>query len=241
MYGARGKIGVIVPSLNNTLEPEFNRMAPAGIAVYATRLRLEQGVPGDLRAMANLTEQAGELLLHADVDAIAYCCTTGSLIDGVEWDEKLAARLCKATNLPVTTTASAAIAAMQALGIQTVSVATPYIDEVNKIERAYMEARGIRVANIVGLQFTRGGELHSLDRDTAREFCRNAMDEMADGLFISCTDFAAIDFLAELEQELGKPVITSNTATLWQVLRLMNLDQAIVGFGSLLAGNEKAS
>ena len=236
MYGVRGKIGVIVPSLNNTLEPEFNRMTPEGVAVYATRLRLERGVPDDLRAMANLTEQAGELLRHADVDVIAYCCTTGSLIDGVDWDEELAGRLHKATNLPVTTTASAAIAAMQALDIETVSVATPYIDEVNEIERAYIEARGIQVANIQGLQFTRGEELHSLDHVAARKFCAAAMHDLADGLFVSCTDFASIDFAEELERDLGKPVITSNTATLWEALRLLNITQPIEGFGRLLAG-----
>lgn len=236
MYGARCKIGVIVPSLNNTLEPEFNRMVPADVAVYATRLRLERGVPDDLRAMADLTEQAGELLRHADVDCIAYCCTTGSLIDGVDWDEELAARLGKATELPVTTTASAAIKAMRSLGLKTVSVATPYIDEVNKIERAYIEACGIRVNFITGLQFTRGEELHSLDQDAAREFCRAAMVDGADGLFISCTDFASIDFIEELERDLGKPVVTSNTATLWMVLSLIKLDQPIEGFGQLLSG-----
>ncbi len=236
MYGARCKIGVIVPSLNNTLEPEFNRMVPADVAVYATRLRLERGVPDDLRAMADLTEQAGELLRHADVDCIAYCCTTGSLIDGVDWDEELAARLGKATELPVTTTASAAIKAMRSLGLKTVSVATPYIDEVNKIERAYIEACGIRVNSITGLQFTRGEELHSLDQDAAREFCRAAMVDGADGLFISCTDFASIDFIEELERDLGKPVVTSNTATLWMVLSLIKLDQPIEGFGQLLSG-----
>ena len=236
MYGARCKIGVIVPSLNNTLEPEFNRMVPADVAVYATRLRLERGVPDDLRAMADLTEQAGELLRHADVDCIAYCCTTGSLIDGVDWDEELAARLGKATELPVTTTASAAIKAMRSLGLKTVSVATPYIDEVNEIERAYIEACGIRVNSITGLQFTRGEELHSLDQDAAREFCRAAMVDGADGLFISCTDFASIDFIEELERDLGKPVVTSNTATLWMVLSLIKLDQPIEGFGQLLSG-----
>ena len=235
MYGARCKIGVIVPSLNNTLEPEFNRMVPADVAVYATRLRLERGVPDDLRAMADLTEQAGELLRHADVDCIAYCCTTGSLIDGVDWDEELAARLGKATELPVTTTASAAIKAMRSLGQKTVLVATPYIDEVNKIERSYIEACGIRVNSITGLQFTRGEELHSLDQDTAREFCRAAMVDGADGLFISCTDFASIDFIEELERDLGKPVVTSNTATLWMVLSLIKLDQPIEGFGQLLS------
>ena len=236
MYGGRCKIGVIVPSLNNTLEPEFNRMVPADVAVYATRLRLERGVPDDLRAMADLTEQAGELLRHAGVDCIAYCCTTGSLIDGVDWDEELAARLGKATELPVTTTASAAIKAMRSLGLKTVSVATPYIDEVNEIERAYIEACGIRVNSITGLQFTRGEELHSLDQDAAREFCRAAMVDGADGLFISCTDFASIDFIEELERDLGKPVVTSNTATLWMVLSLVKLDQPIEGFGQLLSG-----
>ena len=236
MYGARGKIGVIVPSLNNTLEPEFNRLAPPGIAVFATRLRLERGVPDDLRAMADLAEQAGALLRHADVDAIAYCCTTGSLIDGVDGDRALASRIHEATGLPVTTTASAVIGAMRDLGMGRVSVATPYIDEVNEIERRFIEAHGIRVTNIEGLQFTRGGELHGLDPEAARAFCRAAADDRSDGLFISCTDFAAMDLVAGLERELGRPVITSNTATLWDVLRTLGCDAPIEGFGRLLAG-----
>ena len=236
MYGARGKIGVIVPSLNNALEPEFNRMAPPDIAIYATRLQLKRGVPDDLRAMSDLTEQASELLRQADVDVIAYCCTTGSLIDGIDWDEQLATRLRNAAGLPVITTASAAISALKALGIKSISVATPYIDEVNEIERTYIKARGIQVINIAGLQFTRGEELHNLDQKDAREFCRSSMDQSADGLFISCTDFASIDFAGELEQELGKPVVTSNTATLWSALRLLNHSQAIEGYGRLLTG-----
>ena len=53
MYGSKGKIGVIVPSLNNALEPEFNQMVPDGVAVYATRLPLERGLPEDLKSMAD--------------------------------------------------------------------------------------------------------------------------------------------------------------------------------------------
>ncbi len=236
MYGAAGKIGVIVPSLNNTLEPEFNRMAPQGMAVYATRLRLERGVPDDLRAMADRVEQASELLLHAGVDVIAYCCTTGSLIDGVDWDQALAERIRTATQLPVTTTASAVILAMKELKIKTISVATPYIDEVNDIERHYIESHDINVTNIAGLQFTRGEELHSLDTPAARAFCLMVADKRSDALFVSCTDFAAIDLIEDLEKELGKPVITSNTATLWQVLRILDLNRPLTGYGKLLAG-----
>ena len=86
MYGWRAKIGIIIPSLNNTMEPEFNKMAPRGVAVYATRLLLEKGLPENLEGLATDTEKAADLLKTADVTGIVYGCTSGSLIKGVGWD-----------------------------------------------------------------------------------------------------------------------------------------------------------
>ena len=235
MYGSKGKIGVIVPSLNNTLEPELNQMVPDEIAVYATRLPLERGTPSDLKAMAKDIESAGELLKHAEVDVIAYCCTSGSLIEGSNWDETLSQRIQKTTKLPVTTTATSAIRAMKELQIKTVSVATPYIDKVNEIERQFIETHGIHVTNIEGLYFLTGAELHSLDQNQAKDFCRNTAKDNSDALFISCTDFATINFVESLEEELNRPVFTSNTATLWDVMRIIKSDQKISGFGRLLS------
>ena len=167
MYGIKGKIGVIVPSLNNTLEPEFNRMVPDGFAIYATRLPLERGLPEDLKAMAEEVEFAGRLLKHAEVDVIAYCCTSGSLIEGADWDEALSQRIQEVTNLPVTTTASSVVNAMKKLGLKSVSVATPYIDQINEIERHFIENHGISVTNIEGLNIVTGAELHQLDQVVA--------------------------------------------------------------------------
>ncbi len=235
MYGTKGKIGVIVPSLNNTLEPEFNRMVPDGFAIYATRLPLERGLPEDLKAMAEEVEFAGRLLKHAEVDVIAYCCTSGSLIEGADWDEALSQRIQEVTNLPVITTASSVVSAMKKLELKSVSVATPYIDQINEIERHFIENHGISVTNIEGLNIVTGAELHQLDQVVAKSFCRTSADHGSDGLFISCTDFAAIDFIEELENDLNKPVFTSNTATLWNIMRIMKSNQKIMGFGSLLA------
>jgi len=235
MYGSKGKIGVIVPSLNNALEPEFNQMVPDGVAVYATRLPLERGLPEDLKSMAEDVEFAGELLKHAGVDVIAYCCTSGSLIEGINWDEAITKRIKEVTDLPVTTTASSVVKAMKKLKINSVSVATPYIEKVNAIERNFIESHGISVTNIEGLNIVTGPELHQLDQSVAKNFCYSSVHQNSDGLFISCTDFAAIDFIEDLESDLNKPVFTSNTATLWDVLSIIQIDQRVTGFGSLFS------
>jgi maleate isomerase len=64
------------------MEPELNKMVPRGVAVYATRLLLERGLPENLEKLATDTEQASDLLKTADVTGILYGCTSGSLIKG---------------------------------------------------------------------------------------------------------------------------------------------------------------
>ena len=57
----------------------------------------------------------------------------------------------------------------------------------------------------------------------------------AQALVISCTDFATLPLIAELEQEIGKPVVTSNQATFWATLRAAGVDDRFEHFGTLLA------
>ncbi len=234
MYGWRGKIGLLVPSLNNTIEPEFNRMVPNGVAVYATRLWFNRGLPEDMARLSEGLDDAVDFLNTADVTGVVYACTSGSLIKGLGSDQEIIDRIEKKTSAVATTTATAAIDAFKQMGIQCLSVATPYIDEVNAAEKAFFEGHGIRVTNIEGLKFTRGADLHLLSPEKAYDFARKVDRSDADCLFISCTDFATISILDELETDLKKPVISSNTASLWSILRKMGVHSRIEGYGSLL-------
>ena len=56
----------------------------------------------------------------------------------------------------------------------------------------------------------------------------------ADAVFISCTDFRGVETIRALEQDLGKPVFTSNQVTLWAMLRLAGVKLPIHGYGQLL-------
>lgn len=233
MYGWRGRIGVIVPSLNVTIEPEFNAMAPEGVSIHATRVLLEKGTAEALRDMAGETERAAQLLATAGVDIIAYACTTGSLVGGPGWNQELIKRIESKTNIRATTTATAVVLALKELAVARVAVGTPYLEELNQLEKAFLEAHGIKVVHIEGLGFTGASELNNLDSGVAYALGKKVDREEAQALFLSCTGFQTLEIIEALGQDLGKPVLTSNTATLWDILRRLKVKEPVVGYGEI--------
>jgi maleate isomerase len=155
MYGWRSRLGIMVPSVNTVMEPELNRLAPEGVSVHAARLRADGAfAPDTLLAMAEHTERAAEELAHA-ADVLAYACTSGSFVQGRGWDEDLVARIERVTRKPATTTSTAIVRALTALGLHTIAVATPYTLEVNERLAAFFEQHGFAVLGVKGLGVAR--------------------------------------------------------------------------------------
>jgi maleate isomerase len=228
------RIGLIVPSLNVTIEPEFNAFVPAGISIHATRLFLPKGDREHLTQMADDTEAACDLLATAKVNVIAYACTTGSLIKGIEWEKSLAKRMEARVQVPAVTTASAVIDALKKLHLSRVAVGTPYIDEVNVAEKKFLEESGIEVTKIAGLDYVDGEALHKEPPETALKLAKRVDSGKAEAIFLSCTDLKTFPVLASIEESLGKPVVSSNSATLWKCLEVMNWDRnETIPLGSL--------
>jgi maleate isomerase len=234
VYGWRGKVGLITPSINCAMEPEFNKMVPNGVAVYATRILLEKGLPEELEKMAGGAEQAAALLKTANVTGIIYGCTSGSVIKGVSWDHEIIREIESRAGVPAITPSTAAIEAFHELKISSVAVATPYIDVVNRIEKEFFEDSGVKVINIQGLQYTNGEELQREAPETAYFLARKVDRKEAECIFISCTAFRTIEVINLLEQDLGKPVMSSNTVSLWGILKRIGVKERIEGFGEIL-------
>jgi maleate cis-trans isomerase len=234
-YSNAYRIGLIVPSLNVTIEPEFNSYAPPDISILATRLLLPKGDMEHLAQMAEDTEDACDLLSTAKVNVVAYACTTGSLIKGIEWERELAKRMESRVKVPAVTTASAVIDALRKLGLSRVAVGTPYINEVNAAERRFLEESGIEVTQIKGLGYVDGESLHKEPPETALKLARSVDSPNAQGIFLSCTDLKTFTMIDEIERALGKPVVSSNSATLWKSLEVMKRNPASEGIplGSL--------
>jgi maleate isomerase len=218
------------------MEPEFWRMAPEGVSVHTSRVRLSEVTPEALRLMASEVVRAAEELTTADVNVIVYGCTSGSLLEGVEWEERLRREIRERAGVEAITTAQAVVEALRALGIRRVAVATPYIDEINSRERSFLERSGFTVVRIRGLGIVRNTDIgrqppwvaYRLAKEVAREAGRSA-----DGVFISCTNFRTIEVIELLEAELQLPVVSSNTASMWLALRTLGIRDRL-SYGRLL-------
>lgn len=228
MYGWRCRIGLILPSSNTTMEPEFVRYAPEGVSVHATRLPLGEVTEAELTRMAARVEEAARLLADAQVDIIAYGCTTGSLIKGKGYDLELEGRIREATGIPALTTAHAVLDALRAKGLERIVVATPYTEEINEREREFLSSNGFEVCAIRGLGLVRNLEIGRQEPHVAYRLGRELMGKHpeAEGLFLSCTNLRTFEIIHPLVKDIGKPVITSNQATLWRVLQEMNISSS---------------
>jgi maleate isomerase len=238
MYGYRARIGLIVPSSNTVCEQEVAALCPAGVAAYAARILFEPTLDG-LRAMKNHVERASlELSSEGICQIIAFCCTVGSMLGGVEGEEELLDLIEKTAGIPTITTATAVHAAFDALTVNRVAVATPYTSEINVTEKESLERREIYVTNIQGYHETphelKNDRIGRLTPEDAYAMAQKVNGNDNEAIFISCTNFRAIEIIERLERETGKPVVSSNQATLWYALRKLRIKDRIKGFGRLL-------
>ena len=119
MLGARGMIGLIVPSNNTVILPEFYSALPDGVTAYETRMRVEGDLtPETLRKMVGDAEAAADLLRQTGVDFICYCCMASTIVKGWDWERDLLARFASKARKGVTSANGALRDALAALGSQ---------------------------------------------------------------------------------------------------------------------------
>jgi arylmalonate decarboxylase len=231
-------MGVLIPPVNVTVEPEFNRWAPAGVTVHAARMwrRRARLTADDLREMLTRLDDDCERLAMVQPGVVLYACTSGSSLETGGFDRRISERIARAAGAPASTTATAVAAALRVLGVRRPAVVTPYPDEINEREMAFFAELGFEPAS---LESFREGDSHAVPRidpeDTARLALKADRPE-ADGIFISCTNLPTAPIIDRLEAQLGKPVVTSNQATLWLGLRALGVTSAVPGAGRLLTG-----
>jgi len=229
------RIGLLLPSSNTTMEPELYRMAPTGVTIHTARMMLRSVTPEGLEAMARDAIKAAKMLKTAEVDLLLYGCTSGSLIKGIKWEGELVADLIDATGIATVSTGRAVVEAMKELDLRRVGVATPYIDEINDLEKEFLEDHGIEVARIGGLGITENLKIAKVNPERVMDLA-GLVSSGADGVFISCTNLPTIGVIEVIEADLGIPVVTSNQASMWAALKRLRIGGA-EDYGLLMRKN----
>jgi maleate isomerase len=219
------RVGVIIPSLNVVVEDDLRRELPADVGLHVTRVRLgkTQGrvTQAALLAAGRDAVELSTLLSDAGMDAIAFNCTGSSLSDGPEGARALRDQIAAATGTAATTTILSVVRALRASALRRIVHVCPFTPEFGADEAAFLRAEGFDIVASRGLNFT---DARLAAKMSPREICdiAAAFDQPeAEGLFLACANVRAMEATAELQQRLGKPVVTSNGAVLWDLLDML--------------------
>src|SRR5712692_9443016 len=210
------RIGLIIPSVNSMSEPQFNRFAPAGLAVHVTRARVAGQWKRPLPAMADEIATSAKLLSDVAPDLIVFHCTDTSMTQGPQGEGRILDIVRDASGIEAVATSRLVLEALQALGLKKLVLLSPYRSNQAVID--YLKATGFTVAHDVALGLN-ALEFAKVTPGEWTELARNHARPEADGIFLSCTNTTQIEAIADIEGALGKPVVNSNQAVLWSCVK----------------------
>ena len=225
--------GILVPSTNTTCEIEFCRLAP-DLQVHTGRVGKASKIPFSPGLDADVAYQS-EMLGDARVEVIALAQTSASLFAD-DYDAVTVKRMTDASGgTPSFTSAQAVGRALRALGTLRIAMATPYSEDVIARAKRYYETKyGVTVVAAESLGATDSYAIGKMDANMAQAAFERIDRPDIDALLVPGGNFPTMAWIDPWEQTFGKPVITTNQATLWGVLGAMKITTPMSGMGRLL-------
>jgi maleate isomerase len=234
--GTKARIGLIVLQTDQTIEHEFALLLRNDdVALYHARIPNKTEVtPETLKQMeVDLPVAAALLPARFDLDVIGYCCTSGATMIGEQRVDRILRQIHPSANNSNPLTACKA--ALSALGLKRIALVTPYVPSVTIPMRENLAEAGFQINAVASFH-------QSDDFVVARISPKSiamAVEEIGsrddcDGVFVSCTSLRTLPIIARAEARLGKPIISSNQALAWHLMRLTGLDECPNDCGQLL-------
>ena len=238
------RLGLILLATDLTTERNAARLiGPDEAGLHATRVAFANPTtPENLRRMGPRLGEAAALIVPDErLAAVLFSCSSASVAIGeAAVREAIAAGR---PGVPVVTPTDAAREALEALGARRIALLTPYLPETSATVAAHFEGLGFDLVRSHCMGLADDREMARIPETAILAAACEADHPEAEALFISCTAFPALAVAGRIEAALGKPVVTSNQASLWQLRQLAGLAGPIRGYGRLfdLCGAEAAA
>ncbi|HEX3245383.1 MAG TPA: hypothetical protein VHX16_08260 [Chloroflexota bacterium] len=235
-YGWRARIGFIGPSPATENGPyEFYRMVPPGVTLVETRLGVTFTGRADPEvAFAGLEEAVRELHVRG-VDAIIQVGVPYVVAGGPGYERTVLERVAKVTSIPASCDIFTCVEALRALSVERVALVTPFPANTNDDIGRYLAGNDITVRSVVRATQPEGVDLSLMPLPEIYRSAKRAFASAGDarGVLINGARMPSVEIIAELEQDLGVPVVSSMQAMTWTGLRLAGVRASIDGYGRL--------
>lgn len=242
--GWRRKFGVLAPSTNTSVQPEYDGMRPHGVTNHFSRMTIKDMKVTDDKSFMVMMNNIRAALMPA-LDSVMSCSpdyvvmgmSAETFWDGLEGSAKLQARMEKRAGVGVAMGSDACQAALRRYGrsIKRLGIVTPYMPVGDRQVHRFFTECGFEVVNLKGLK-CKGPMLIA---HTSEKQLRDAIIEVnqgkVDAIVQVGTNLAMARVAGMAEFWLDKPVIAINTATYWWALRQNGIKDRIQGWGSLLS------
>jgi maleate isomerase len=213
------RAGCIIPSSNRMVEQEMLAAFPAGVRPHVTRLRMTGPNRGPLATVLPGIEEATRALTDARCEVVAFHCTANSMQEGRSGEAQILAAMNRAGAPHATTTATAIRRSFDALGARRVVLITPYDQATTDHEAEFLHECGYQVLHAVGFALAGSDAYCATPPAFWRDRTLAAARPDADVYFVSCANISVLGVIEELERHLGRPVVTSNQAVVWDCVR----------------------
>jgi maleate isomerase len=228
------RIGLLIPSSNTSVEPEFYCALPPEITLHTARLYLSRISEASIAGMLTELETQARLLATADVDVIMLGAVAPGFLRGLGYDRELAARIAVATGKRALTTATALLESLHHLKVSRIAIGAPYDKVVSEIASRFLQANDIEVVGAQALGITENLEVGRLPAESAYEMGLKLDSAKAQAIVFAGTNWRTMAITARLEAKIGKPVVSTTAAALWSALRMVGWQGALAGQGQLL-------
>ena len=244
--GYRMKFGVIAPSTNTSVQPEFDWMRPPGVTNHMARIHVpDMKIENDkdfdelVRVIAQTQDEAVERVKTCQPGHLIMGMSAETFWDGLDGSVKLRAHMEKVAGVGVTMGSDACQSALKALSsqygqIRKIACITPYMPIGDKNVKRFFEDLGFQVKVVLGLKCASPTLIAHESEERLRDAILEVNAPDVDAIVQAGTNLAMARLAAVAERWLKKPVVAINTATYWHALRSNGMHDKVDGFGSLL-------
>jgi maleate isomerase len=228
------RVGLITLGSDFRIEKDFNNIVYGrDIDLYVNRIHCYNPLTNEtLAKMADdITEVTQDILPDQKIDCIAYGCTSGTVAAGYD-TIKLKVNLAKPES-KVTTPITAAVKAINKLGIKKISIFTPYTKTINDSVVKYFKDQNIIINSLTYFDIDSDLDIGKVDEDYLFDVLSKIDLEDSEALFVSCTALPVLSIIDKLEKKINKTVLSSNQTLIWDSLNQINYQKKIEGFGKL--------